>query len=138
MIQRIQTIWLLLAAGCAFASLKLSFYSGNKIINNEKQFAYLTANENILLTVLSVAVGIAALILIFLFRDRKMQMRLTFLNLVISLLNIFLYFKAMKNFAEGRIDWSCVFVFAIPVFLFLAFRGIYSDQKLIKNADRLR
>jgi len=29
MIQRIQTIWLLLAAAASFATLKLSFYSGN-------------------------------------------------------------------------------------------------------------
>ena len=38
MIQRVQTIWLLLASACAFLSLKLSFYSGNKLINNVKEF----------------------------------------------------------------------------------------------------
>src|SRR5256885_16848396 len=101
MIQRIQTIWLLLAAACAFITLKLSFYSGNKIVDNQKQFAHLTADENILLTILSVAVGIAALVLIFLYKDRKMQMRLTFIDMLLSLLNIYLYFKASKNFVEG-------------------------------------
>jgi hypothetical protein len=138
MIQRIQTIWLLLASACAFITLKLSFYSGNKIIDDQKQFVHLTANENMLLTILSVAVGIAALILVFLYKDRKMQMRLTLLNLVISLFNIYLYINETKNFMEGRVDWSSLFVFLIPVFLFLAVKGIYSDQKLVKSMDRLR
>lgn len=138
MIQRIQSIWLLLASVCAFLTLKLSFYSGNKMVENQKQFSHLTANENMLLTILSVAVGIAALILIFLYKDRKMQLRLTLLALFISLLNIYLYFTASKNFVEGRIDWSSVFVFLVPVFLLLAARGIYKDQKLVKSMDRLR
>lgn len=138
MIQRIQTIWLLFAAICAFLTLKLSFYSGNKIVEGQKQFAHLTANDNMLLTILSVTVGVAALILIFLYKDRKMQMRLTILDLLISLLNIYLYFNATSTFLEGRIDWSSIFVFAAPVFLFLAFRGIYKDQRLIKSVDRLR
>lgn len=138
MIQRIQSVWLLLASVCAFVTLRLSFYSGNKIVNNQKQFFSLTANENMLLTILSVAVGIAALILIFLYKDRKMQMRLTLLDLAISLFNIYLYFRATKNFIEGRVDWSCIFVFLIPIFLILAARGIYCDQKLVKSMDRLR
>ena len=138
MIQRIQTIWLLLASACAFITLKLSFYSGNKIVDDQKQFIHLTANENMLLTILSVAVGIASLILVFLYKDRKMQMRLTILNLVISLFNIYLYINETKNFMEGRVDWSSLFVFLIPVFLFLAVKGIYRDQKLVKSMDRLR
>ena len=31
MIQRIQTLWLLLASACAFAGLKIAFYTGNII-----------------------------------------------------------------------------------------------------------
>jgi peptidoglycan/LPS O-acetylase OafA/YrhL len=138
MIQRIQTIWLLLAAACAFLTLKLSFYSGNKIVNNQKQFVHLTANENMLLTILSVAVGIAALILVFLYKDRKMQLRLTIVTFLVSIVDIILYFSAIKNYAEGFYDITAFIVFLIPVFLLLAARGIYKDQKLIKSVDRLR
>jgi Domain of unknown function (DUF4293) len=141
MLQRIQTVWLLLAAAAAFLTLKLSFYSGNIMINNEKLFRHLSAtmeNVNILLTILSVAVGIAALIIIFMFKDRKMQMRLLIITIILSLLNIYLYFNESKKFVEGRLDWSCIFVFIIPIFLILAARGIYKDEKLIKSMDRLR
>ena len=138
MIQRIQTIWLLLASACAFLSLKLSFYSGNKIINAQKQFQYLTGRENILLTILSVAVGIAALVIIFLYKDRKMQIRLTIVDMLLSIVNIVLYFSAIKNYVEGNYDFTAIIVFLIPVFLFLAVRGIHKDEKLIRSADRLR
>ena len=140
MIQRIQTIWLLLAAVCAFFTIRFSFYSGHKIDDPKKLYTVLNANTNMSLLILTVAVGIAALVLIFLFKDRKMQMRITLAVLLLSLLNIFLYYNETKKFiaAESSLDLSCVIVFAIPVFLFLAFRGIYKDEKLVKSVDRLR
>jgi hypothetical protein len=67
-------------------------------------------------------------------------MRITLAALLVSLLNIYLYYSETKKFVavESSLDLTCVFVFAIPVLLFLAFRGIYRDQKLIKSMDRLR
>ncbi len=138
MIQRIQTIWLLLASACAFLTLKFSFYSGNKIIDNQKQFIHLAANENMLLTILSVAVGIAALILIFLYKDRKMQLRLTIVTMLLSILNIWLYFSAIKNYVEGYYDITAFIVFLVPIFLLFAARGIYKDERLVKSMNRLR
>src|SRR4051812_24302073 len=140
MIQRIQTIWLLLAAACAFVTIRLSFYSGHKINDPQKIYTPLNATSNMILLILTVALGIAALVLIFLYKDRKMQMRITFVCLLLSLLNIYLYYNETKKFiaVESSLDLSCVFVFAIPVLLFLAFRGIYKDQKLVKSMDRLR
>jgi hypothetical protein len=140
MIQRIQTIWLLLAAACAFLTIRLPFYSGHKIDDPQKIYAALNATTNMLLLILTVSIGIACLISIFLFKNRKLQMRITLVALLVSLLNIFLYYNETKKFiaAESSLDLSCVFVFAIPVLLFLAFRGIYKDEKLIKSVDRLR
>ena len=139
MIQRVQTLWLLAASLCAFLTLKFSFYSGNKIVNNnQKLFTYLTATENIFILILSVAVAIAALVIVFLYKDRKMQIRLTLANAALSLLIIFLYFGETKKFVEGNYDFTAFFPFLVPVFLFLAARGIYKDQKLIKSVDRLR
>ncbi|MGI8951414.1 MAG: DUF4293 domain-containing protein [Chitinophagaceae bacterium] len=138
MIQRIQTLWLLLASACAFATLQFSFFSGNKIVNNIKQFTSLTAKENIPLIVLTVAVAIASLVTVFLYKDRKTQLKITIAVLILSIANIVLYFSAMKNYVEGTIDLTSVFAFIIPIFLLLAARGIYKDERLIKSVDRLR
>jgi hypothetical protein len=141
MIQRIQTLWLLFAAGAGFASLKLPFYSGHRIDDPSKQYAAINAtNPSMLLLVLTVAVAIASLVIIFLYKDRKMQMRLIIVTLLLSLVNIVLYFLQIKKFipAESNYDVTCIFAFIIPVFLFLAWRGVYRDQKLIRSVDRLR
>ena len=77
MIQRIQSIWLLLAAAAAFLTLRFSFYSGNMLAEDgaTKVFKSLTAQSNILLTILSAGVGLAALISVFLYKNRKQQSR---------------------------------------------------------------
>jgi hypothetical protein len=139
MLQRIQSIWLLLASICAFLTIKLSFYSGNKFVDGQKTFVKLTAVDTpIYLLILSVAVGLGSLISIFLFKDRKTQMRITIATLLLSILNVVLYIMEAQKFEEGNYDLTSVFVFAVPVFLILALRGIYRDQKLVKSLDRLR
>lgn len=140
MIQRIQTIWLLLASAAAFLTMKFSFYSGNKLVNNVKQFILLDARESLALTILTVAVAIASLVLVFLYKDRKRQLLITLATAVVSIINIIVYLAETKKFVpnEGNYDLTAVLTFVIPVFLFLAARGIRRDEKLVKSVDRLR
>jgi hypothetical protein len=140
MIQRIQSLFLLAASLAAFATLKLSFYSGHKLNDVQKQYISLSGASSIPLIIITVAVAIASLVAIFLYKDRKMQIRICIAILIVSLLNLGLYFLGVQKFvpAESSFDLTCIFAFVIPVFLFLACRGIYKDQKLIKSVDRLR
>lgn len=140
MIQRIQSIWLLLATLFAFATLKLSFYSGNKLdaLTNAKVFLPLNATTNTFLFILTVAVAVAALVVIFLYKDRKRQILVSTGVLAVSILNIIFYFSEIKKFIEGQMDLTSIISFAIPVFLLLAIRSILKDEKLVKSTDRLR
>ena len=139
MIQRIQTIWLLLASACAFLSLKLSFYAGIKTTETGDAYVVLTGRDNLLLTILTVAVGIAALLMIFFYKDRKKQLWLTVATTVLSVGNILLYFKEVALYKPGgNFTLTAVLTFVIPFFLILAIRGIYRDDKLVKSVDRLR
>lgn len=144
MIQRVQSIWLLLAAAAAFFTLNFSFYSGNfidpKVTPAAKTFVRVTAQSNVFLLILTVGVGIAAIIAIFLYKDRKQQLRVVLAAIVASLINIVLYFLQVGKFVpgEGAYEIWAVLIFIVPIFLILAARGIYRDQKLIKSLDRLR
>jgi hypothetical protein len=140
MIQRIQTLWLLLASICSFLTLNtnISFYSGNKLVENLNKFVLLTARENIFLLILTVSVAVASLILIFLFKDRKMQFKLTLAAFAFSVINIILFFLQMKLYIEGNISLTSLIHFAIPLFLLLAARSIWKDDQLVKSIDRLR
>lgn len=142
MIQRIQTLWLLIAAAFAFLSLKLSFFAGQKIVNEVAAHVELNAAtaDNLLVLISSVAVGLLALIAVFLFKQRKTQLRLTLVALLLSIVNIVLFIMEAQKFIphQGNYSLTSVFVFLIPVFLILAARGISKDEKLIKSLDRLR
>lgn len=140
MLQRLQTVWLLLVAVLAFVSLKVSFFSGNILVENAKQFQNFTAMSNMLIMILTVGVGIASLITIFLFKDRKLQIKIGFAILAVAVLNIILYYLQTKNYVpeEWTFDITSLITIAIPFLLFLAIRGIYKDEKLVKSVDRLR
>ncbi len=140
MIQRIQTLWLLIASAFSFLSIRFSFYNGNESINGQKVFMQLNATATIPLIVLTVIVAVVSLITIFLYKDRSLQIKLTTLALIVSIIDIVLYFVEKEKFvpAESSFNLAAAFTFLIPIFLFLALRGIIKDRKLIKSVDRLR
>jgi hypothetical protein len=141
MIQRIQSVWLLLAGVAAFLTLKFSFYSGHLIKDAQpRPIAFLPATGSILLTITTVATGLLALVTIFLYKDRKLQTRLSFVALLLSGLNLVLYYLEIKKFVpgEGNYDLTAIIAIIVPVLIILAIRGIYRDQKLVKSLDRLR
>lgn len=104
------------------------------------KFTAITAQSNTLLLISSVATGLLALISIFLFKDRKLQIKLVGIALVLSLLNLLLFYLQTKKFVpgEGNYGISALVAVIIPILLFFALRGIYRDQKLVKSLDRLR
>ena len=140
MIQRKQTLWLLLATIAAFLTLQFPFYTGNVVdtITNVNAFTELNARYNILITIISVAVGVIALITIFLYNDRKKQIVFSTLNCLLSITVIVLYFLQIKKFTDGAISITSLIALVIPVLIVLAIIGIYKDEKLIKSVDRLR
>ena len=136
MIQRFQTLWLLLAAACAFATFKFSYYNGT----NAKGLApyELNATENILLLVTTIAVGGLALINIFLFKNRTLQLRLCVLGIILEAVLIFLYYREVKTFTQGTYSLTAILHSIIVFAFFLAARSINKDEKMIKDSDRLR
>jgi len=135
MIQRIQSVWLLLASVCSFLTFKVSFFFGLKTGTNVNES--LNATSSILLIICASAAGLGAFIAIFLYKDRKTQLRITIAALIISILSLVIYFSQTRNYT-GQFTITAVVAIVIPVLLFLAVRGIWKDQKLVKSLDRLR
>ena len=136
MLQRIQSIWLLLAAACAFLSFQFPFYSGT---NKELIPSYiLKGTETIPLILVTAAIGITSLICIFLYKNRKLQLRLAVLCIALEALLIFLYYSQVKTFTGGTYALTALLQGCIVFFLFLAARGINHDEKIIKESNRLR
>lgn len=134
MIQRIQSLWLLLAAACAFSSFYFVFYTG--LSNSNEPF--LKANANVLISVMTVAIGSLALTTIFLFKKRTLQLRLCVLGILLEAVLIYLYYREVQTYSVGAYSLGAI-LHGIAVFaFFLAAKGINKDEKLIKDSDRLR
>lgn len=148
MIQRTQTLWMLLAAIAIFLTIKFSFYSGTLIMENvtnpatvltpDGSYHQLTARDNFLILILTSALGACIVVNIFLFKHRSIQMKLILLSIVAECLIVYLYFRETHNFSLGSYSFWAVLHILIILFLFFAARGIYRDSKLIKESNRLR
>ena len=146
MIQRIQSLYLLLAAAAGAATW---FFDIWKATLSDNTVSYFNAQSSYLVFVLYMLIVGLALVSIFLFKKRKLQFRLTVLNIFLAIGAIVLqYFKVLDvaNVLQqgGKLISSSTYLPAaflpilILVFLFLAARGIYKDERLIKSLDRLR
>lgn len=136
MIQRIQTIWMLLAAFALFLSLKFPFYSGS--LADTGAYDTVTATNNLILLILTSAVGTGIVINIFLFKHRSIQFRIIIAALILEILIIYLFIRETANFTAGNFSlWAALHPLVI-LFLILAAKGIYHDSKIIRESNRLR
>ncbi len=136
MIQRIQTIWFLLASACAFLSLKLPFYIGTN--KNHVASYQLNGLENIFITILTCVIGALAFITIFFFKKRKKQVRFSFLAILLELVLLVLYYLEIRTFTEGTFALTALLQSCVILFYLLALRGIHKDINLVRSSDRLR
>ncbi len=143
MLQRVQSIWLLLAAAFAAITFRFPFYTGGRIVDaatNAVAHGELNATSSIWLSILTVLTGAIAFVTIFLFDNRKLQLKLCYLGIFLTIVLLVVYFLEIGKFVAGTGTFalSCIFHFAILGFYILAARGIWNDEKLVKSMDRLR
>jgi hypothetical protein len=148
MIQRVQTLWMILAAIAVFLTIKFSFYSGTLVLQNtvdtmtnlatDGSYHLVKATDNFLILILTSALGTGIIINIFLFKHRSIQIRIIIAAILVECLIVFLYIRETNNYSQGNFNvWSILHILII-VFLILAAKGIYNDSKLIKESNRLR
>lgn len=148
MIQRAQTLWMILAAIFVFLTIKFSFYSGTLMLETtpgpaaalgtDGSYHVLRATDNFLILILTSALGTGVIINIFLFKHRSIQMRIILVAILAECLVIYLYIMETNKFSQGNFSiWAALHILII-ISLFFAAKGIYKDSKLIKDSNRLR
>lgn len=139
MIQRQQTLWLLLSTIAATLSFLFPFVSGKEVLKtNLLADKVVDAGSNFFLLILTGCSLILSTVIIFLYKNRRQQIWLCVTGILLSLLIIFLYILQMNKLVKPILALSCVF----PVFMllgyYMAFRNIRKDEKLVKSLDKLR
>lgn len=141
MIQRVQSIWLAITALAAFATYSLTLYIGQLPDGTFRNFLMA---DNFLMVICIILIGILAIICLFLYKNRKLQFKLSVFGLIASLGFLFLEylkveeFKTANRFVSGSYQIGALLPLVMVIFFFLAARGIYKDEKLVKSVDRLR
>ncbi|NRB83977.1 MAG: DUF4293 domain-containing protein [Winogradskyella sp.] len=136
MIQRIQTLYLLLALGFS-AGLIFVFYLWT---NSEEVKVY--ATDNYMYLGLFLGSALLSLISIFSFKKRQSQFVMGRVNIILNfiLLGIFVY-QSLNVSGEADVSEKGIGIL-LPVFsivcLVLANKAIKKDEDLVKSVDRLR
>ncbi len=137
MLQRIQTIWLLAAGICALLTIQFPYYSG--INDSAIPYQQLSGKSGgILILLVTITIAVLSFVAVGLYKNRKMQLRLCVVALLSEAVLIFLYYKKAANFTQGTLSLTAILHMCILLFIVLAAKGINSDEKLIKDSDRLR
>jgi peptidoglycan/LPS O-acetylase OafA/YrhL len=143
MIQRIQTVWLLLASTAMALTFKFSFFTGNKIVKTpilNQPIEAINASSNFIGLILAIAFASICFITIFMFKNRKLQMKLVALCILVGLINLYLLYYQTNNFTNGTYSISAIFPVMAIGFAISALHSVWKDEKKIKelNSSRIR
>lgn len=145
MIQRIQTIFLLLAALAFFSLFGLDFLSSSVATQHILADKYFDIQDHIALTILAALGGVLALATIFLFRNRPLQIRFGYLVMLLSIalpavaaVLFYQEWSGISNTAKLTLQLGLAAPALSLIFSMLANRFIRKDEKLVKSMDRLR
>ncbi len=136
MLQRIQTIYLLLATLTAGI---LPFFLG-LFTNSQENTVY--AKDNTLFLSLFMASAALGLLTIFLYKKRQNQFVLGRLNILLNfaLLGVLVYQSQILSGGAAALEKGIGIVIPLVsiVFIALANKAIKRDEDLVKSVDRLR
>lgn len=135
MIQRQQSLWLLLSAITAFLSYRFPFYAGQL---KDGKYEEMDGASNFFLLILTGVSLLLSLITIFLYKERKKQLKFAIGGAVLALIIVIIYIAGIGNYQQGNLSITCLFALAILAGYIMAARGIWKDEKLVKSLDKLR
>ena len=151
MIQRIQTLFLLVVAVLSALMLTgdlLVMDSGSGTLFTIGFMGLGEKGGQIIqrlwpLSLLLVLVPALALVAIFLYRKRSIQMRVAMITLLLSLGTLFLgafYVIMFDHKIDVTIIWKIKVIFPVisAILAWLAYRAILKDDLIVKSYDRLR
>lgn len=150
MLQRIQTLFLLLAAAAMLVAsvtpLAVFLHQGERVVF-EALGVYLNGELNSStwgLFLVSMVSSILALLTVFLYKQRMLQIRLSIFNLV-CMVGFYLYFGfilyklyPVENLLFQKVGVGVIMPVIAIILTILAIRKIGADEALVRSLNRLR
>lgn len=146
MIQRVQTIYLILACVALAFLFKFPFATSTEPVPHLMADSIYNIQDSPVLLGLVIGALLLGIAAIFLFKNRKLQSRLSILVIIASLFIPLVAVLLMVNEETSLTDASGIIEDQAGIYLpivslifgFLAYRAISKDEKIVKSMDRLR
>lgn len=153
MIQRKQSLWLLIAAllnaGVFYFDLyKYDAGAPKPLLDKQVMVSsamHLRVADHFPSLLIALVMTLLPLVTIFLFKNRKRQIGISFISMIAIIAFMALTLKRVSDLGalapppvNASYGAGAVLPVAALVFLFLAILGIRKDNKLVKSMDRLR
>ncbi len=145
MIQRIQSVYLLLAAICIGIVFGAPLAESSKTEHVFMADATYTSSDHVGLVVAIAISFLVVFINIFLFRNRPLQIKMGYtgalLTLALPMIAFFLYYSEASTeiqYDTLTVDWGTYLFIPAFIFIILAIQNIRKDQKIVRSMDRLR
>ena len=144
MIQRIQSLFLLLSSAAFWTEFALPFATTDVASQGVMNDLVYNIHDSPVLIGLTIIGGLVTLSAIFLFNNRPLQKRLSYLGIVMAILLPLIAFLLIYNERTGdalstiNYDLGIFPPLVALIFAVLAGRAIGKDDKLVKSMDRLR
>jgi hypothetical protein len=146
MIQRIQSVFFLLAGGLYLGLFAMPFAKTNQPV---AQSAFLSdaafsVKDHVAMMAAFAVAGALPIAAIFLFKNRPVQMRLALFSTIAAIVGtvltaVFFMQEGLTKSSEPIHDsWGTYMAIAALVCTLLAYRFVNKDEKLVRSADRLR
>lgn len=139
-IQRIQTLMLLIAAILVAVFCFVPFAS-RSVAESADSASFVCAKDAPVLLVLNLTIAAILLIVIFMYKNLRQQMRMTILSIVLICASIvtsgFVIFVGLDNATPILFGGVILLVLAL-IFALFAYRGMKHDHHLLRSMDRLR
>lgn len=144
MIQRIQTVWLFLAAVCFLSEWIPSMIIVKTLTPGEGVLAdqVLYISESMPLLIGSGISGILSLIAVFLYNERTFQILIaalsSMLQLILGIGTCFIILYKTNKLNDFSPQLGFFLTMGGIIFIWLATRAIRKDQEIVRSMDRLR
>ena len=140
MLQRKQSIWLLLAALINSGVIFLDLFRVHTVVNGTETIVPYRTDQHFPLLIIAIVMIAIPLVTVFMFKDRKRQIRMCIASIVAA--GSFI----SKELLDAKVTppttvtyWiGAVLPVVSLIFIILAISGIRKDEKLVRSVDRLR
>lgn len=145
MIQRKQSLWLLIAALLNGGVYFFDLYISKSAVTGTEMATSLRVSDHYPTLIIVLVMALVPFITIFMYADRKRQIRMAAMSLLATTSFITMTLMRVSNFthtappgAAGSYGIGSILPIAGIIFIIMAILGIRSDDKMVKSADRLR